>query len=62
MKDRKLGAFLGVYTPTILGVILYVRLGWVVGHMGLGRTLLIVGHIKPRLLFPREGHERTIHV
>ncbi len=40
-----LGAFLGVYTPTlltILGVIMYLRLGWVVGHVGLEQTLLIV--------------------
>jgi amino acid transporter len=40
-----LGTFLGVYTPTvltILGVILYLRLGWVVGQAGLARTLLIV--------------------
>ncbi len=40
-----LGAFLGVYTPTvltILGVIMYLRFGWVVGHLGLGKTLLIV--------------------
>jgi amino acid transporter len=43
--NRSLGTFLGVYTPTvltILGVILYLRLGWVVGHGGLARTLLIV--------------------
>ncbi|MFH1686109.1 MAG: Na-K-Cl cotransporter [bacterium] len=40
-----LGAFLGVYTPTvltILGVIMYLRFGWVVGHLGLYQTLLIV--------------------
>ncbi|MGH0038551.1 MAG: Na-K-Cl cotransporter [Myxococcota bacterium] len=43
--NGELGTFLGVYTPTvltILGVILYLRLGWVVGHAGLARTLLIV--------------------
>ncbi len=43
--DGALGTFLGVYTPTvltILGVILYLRLGWVLGHAGLLRTLLIV--------------------
>jgi potassium/chloride transporter 4/5/6 len=41
----RLGTFLGVYTPTILtilGVILYLRFGWVVGHAGLARTLGIV--------------------
>ncbi|RMG43755.1 MAG: Na-K-Cl cotransporter [Acidobacteria bacterium] len=40
-----LGAFLGVFTPsilTILGVILYLRLGWVVGNVGLPRALSIV--------------------
>jgi amino acid transporter len=34
-----------VFTPsilTILGVIMYLRFGWVVGNVGLGRTLLIV--------------------
>ncbi len=43
--NRKLGAFLGVFTPTILtilGVIMYLRFGWVVGQVGLARTLLIV--------------------
>jgi len=41
----KLGTFLGVYLPTILtilGVIMYLRSGWLVGHMGLSRTLVIV--------------------
>jgi solute carrier family 12 sodium/potassium/chloride transporter 2 len=40
-----LGTFAGVFTPsilTILGVIMYLRFGWVVGHMGLWKTLLIV--------------------
>ncbi|MFY7803537.1 MAG: hypothetical protein ACOVQ7_08930, partial [Limnoraphis robusta] len=40
-----LGTFGGVYTPsilTILGVIMYLRFGWVVGQVGLGGTLLIV--------------------
>lgn len=39
------GAFKGVFTPsilTILGVVMYLRLGWVLGQVGLGRTLLIV--------------------
>ena len=43
--DRKLGTFLGVYTPTvltILGVIMYLRFGWLVGQLGLQRVLLIV--------------------
>jgi len=36
-KDQKFGTFGGVFTPTvltILGVILYLRLGWVVGNAG----------------------------
>ncbi|SDL31525.1 Amino acid transporter [Geoalkalibacter ferrihydriticus] len=42
---RKVGTFLGVFTPTILtilGVIMYLRFGWVVGNVGLAKTLLIV--------------------
>lgn len=41
----KLGTFIGVFTPTvltILGVIMYLRFGWVVGHVGLWQALLIV--------------------
>ena len=40
-----LGTFGGVYTPsilTILGVIMYLRFGWVVGNAGLLGTLIIV--------------------
>ncbi len=42
---RKLGTFYGVYTPTILtilGVIMYLRFGWLVGHLGLAKVLPIV--------------------
>jgi len=41
----KLGTFGGVFTPsllTILGVIMYLRFGWVVGNVGLVGTLIIV--------------------
>jgi len=41
-----MGTFAGVFTPsilTILGLILFLRLGFVVGNAGLGRALLIVG-------------------
>ena len=41
----KFGTFLGVYTPsvlTILGLIMYLRFGWVVGNVGLLVTLFIV--------------------
>jgi amino acid transporter len=44
-SQQKLGAFLGVFTPsilTILGVILYLRTGWVVGSVGLLKALVIV--------------------
>jgi len=40
-----LGTFSGVFTPsilTILGIILFLRLGYVVGSAGLGRALLII--------------------
>ncbi len=41
----KLGTFAGVFTPsilTILGIILFLRLGYVVGSAGFGRVLLIM--------------------
>jgi len=41
----KFGTFLGVFTPsvlTILGVMMYLRFGWVVGNAGLPLSLLIV--------------------
>ena len=40
-----LGTFAGVFTPsilTILGIILFLRLGYVVGDAGLGQTLVIL--------------------
>ena len=40
------GTFAGVFTPsilTILGVVMYLRLGWVVGNAGLGGALIVVG-------------------
>ena len=50
MATKKFGFFGGVFTPsilTILGVIMYMRLGWVVGNAGLvGAILLIlVAHV-----------------
>jgi amino acid transporter len=42
---KKFGTFLGVFTPsvlTILGVMMYLRFGWVVGNVGLPIALLIV--------------------
>jgi amino acid transporter len=44
-QSRKLGTFLGVFTPsilTILGVILFLRTGWVVGNVGLAGAIAIV--------------------
>lgn len=44
-NETGLGTFGGVYTPsilTILGVIMYLRFGWVVGNVGLLGTLTIV--------------------
>ncbi|HHO54006.1 MAG TPA: hypothetical protein ENK18_24830 [Deltaproteobacteria bacterium] len=43
-SPHQVGAFSGVFAPTILsilGVVLYLRLGWVVGNAGLGGALLI---------------------
>ena len=42
----QLGTFAGVFTPTlltILGVIMYLRLGWVVGNGGLLGALAVMG-------------------
>jgi amino acid transporter len=44
-EGKKFGTFAGVFTPsilTILGVIMYMRLGWVVGNAGLIGTILII--------------------
>jgi potassium/chloride transporter 4/5/6 len=44
-NDRTLGTFLGVFTPTILtilGAIMYLRSGWLVGHLGLKQMILVV--------------------
>jgi len=49
-RARKFGTFGGVFTPsllTILGVIMYLRLGWVVGQAGLIYTIgiILIAHI-----------------
>lgn len=49
-QSKKFGTFAGVFTPsilTILGVIMYMRLGWVVGQVGLSYTIgiILVAHI-----------------
>ena len=44
-KGYAFGTFKGVFTPsilTILGVVMYLRFGWVLGSVGLPATLLIV--------------------
>ena len=44
-NKKKFGTFAGVFTPsilTILGVIMYMRLGWVVGNAGLIGAILII--------------------
>ena len=44
-KKKKYGSFAGVFTPsilTILGVIMYLRMGWVVGNAGLFGSFIIV--------------------
>ncbi|MDX1661644.1 MAG: amino acid permease [Gemmatimonadota bacterium] len=45
-KRKQFGTFGGVFTPTlltILGVIMFLRLGWVVGNAGIFGTLAIIG-------------------
>lgn len=49
-KIQKFGSFAGVFTPsllTILGVIMYMRLGWVVGNAGLigAIVIIIIAHV-----------------
>ena len=49
-QDKKFGTFGGVFTPsilTILGVIMYMRLPWIVGQAGLFLTIgiILVAHI-----------------
>jgi solute carrier family 12 (sodium/potassium/chloride transporter), member 2 len=44
-QGYQFGTFKGVYTPsilTLLGVIMYLRLGWVLGQAGLTGTLVII--------------------
>jgi amino acid transporter len=44
-NSRRFGAFGGVFTPsvlTILGVILFLRAGWVVGNVGLLGAIIII--------------------
>ena len=44
-QNGKLGTFSGVFTPsvlTILGIILFLRLGYVVGNAGLARAFVII--------------------
>jgi len=44
-KGGNLGTFAGVFTPsilTILGIILFLRLGYVIGNAGLARALMIL--------------------
>lgn len=48
-SEPKLGTFLGVFTPsilTILGVVLFLRTGWVVGNVGLvgALTIIVLAH------------------
>lgn len=44
-RKNKFGTFAGVFTPsllTILGVIMYMRLGWVVGNAGIIGAIIII--------------------
>ncbi len=49
-QKRKFGTFAGVFTPsilTILGVIMYMRLGWVIGNAGLlgAIVIIVIAHV-----------------
>jgi amino acid transporter len=44
-QGYRFGTFKGVFTPsvlTILGVVMYLRMGWVLGNVGLPLTILVV--------------------
>jgi solute carrier family 12 sodium/potassium/chloride transporter 2 len=50
IAKKKFGTFTGVFTPsilTILGVIMYMRLGWVVGNAGLfgAIAIIVIAHV-----------------
>ena len=52
-KDVKLGAIKGVFVPNILqmiGVILFMRLSWILGHVGMSKMGLIIG-VSSTILF-----------
>jgi amino acid transporter len=45
IKKKKFGTFIGVFLPsilTVLGLIMYLRFGWVVGNLGLPLTIVTV--------------------
>ena len=45
VHKKKFGTFLGVFLPsllTVLGLIMYLRFGWVVGNLGLPLTITLV--------------------
>lgn len=45
LVPKKFGTFLGVFIPsilTVLGLIMYLRMGWVVGNLGVFGTIVVV--------------------
>jgi hypothetical protein len=45
IQVKKFGTFLGVFLPsilTVLGLIMYLRFGWVLANLGLGLTIVVV--------------------
>jgi amino acid transporter len=45
VQKRKLGTFMGAYLPSVVmlfGVVIFLRLGWIMGNVGLYTTLLII--------------------
>ena len=54
-RSTGLGTFGGVFTPsilTILGVIMYLRLGWVVGTVGLTGSIVVFRYELNRVTVP----------
>ena len=57
-KKNQFGTFAGVFTPsilTILGVIMFLRAGYVIGQAGIIRTILTLSAVDPNVTTIVEG-------
>lgn len=44
-KSKGFGTFLGVFLPsliTMIGSLLYLKMGWIVGHVGIGKSIFVL--------------------